>query len=320
MSATNTRCEPSLRLPRWFKQPLPDTQRIGRLKGLLRENNLHTVCESARCPNLGTCWARGTATFMILGNTCSRSCRFCAVPAGPAAPVDEDEPRRIAATVRALGIRHAVITSVTRDDLPDGGARQFVRTVAAIREVCPETAVELLIPDFRGRQESLRDVLQSSPEVLGHNIETVRRIFSLVRPQAEYDRSLDILQSARRKTIGSKIKSGLMIGMGETRAELMETMKDLARAGCEILTIGQYLSPGKAPRLFPVDRFVSPEEFSDLRILALQYGFKSVQSGPLVRSSFMAEDVYLRCPSSGLSPEKRRSLKTQERTSLNGRD
>ena len=281
-----------VRLPPWFRQPLPEPGKVLRLKEVLRQHHLNTVCEGAHCPNMGTCWGEGTATFMILGERCTRDCRFCAVLKGEPEPVSPEEPVRLAEAVKALGLSYVVITSVTRDDLPDGGSKHFAMAVSAIRNCCPGVRIELLIPDFKGTRASLETVLHSAPDVLGHNIETVARLYSSARPQALYARSLDILRMARQSSPLLAVKSGIMVGMGETRAELSAAFQDLARAGCDILTIGQYLSPWQDSFHVPVARFVRPEEFAEFKEEAVACGIKTVQSGPLVRSSFLAEESF----------------------------
>ena len=281
-----------VRLPPWFRQPLPEPGKVAHLQNMLRRHHLNTVCEGARCPNMGTCWGKGTATFMILGERCTRDCRFCAVKKGHADPLSPEEPARLAEAVKELGLRYVVITSVTRDDLPDGGAQHFAETVSVIRVACPGVRIELLIPDFRGNRAGVETVLRSAPDVLGHNVETVARLYPAVRPQAVYRRSLDILRQASRSSPDVTVKSGIMVGMGERRAELSAVFQDLARAGCDILTIGQYLAPRREGVHVPVARFVSPEEFVDLQEEARSCGIKTVQSGPLVRSSFLADESF----------------------------
>jgi lipoic acid synthetase len=252
----------------------------------MRGLDLHTVCEEAHCPNLGECWSRGTATFMILGEVCTRACGFCAVRTGlPARPPDADEPRRVADAVARMGLRHAVVTSVNRDDQPDGGAAAFAATIAAIRARTPSCAVEVLIPDFKGRWEALEVVLEARPDVLNHNVETVPRLYREARSGASFPRSLELLR--RSRNAGLLTKSGVMVGLGEERAEIEETIRAIRAAGTEILTVGQYLRP--SPRHLPVRRYWSPGEFDALRAFALGLGFAHVESGPLVRSSYHAE-------------------------------
>lgn len=282
-------------LPSWFRQRLPDMEKIRGMKERLRLLGLHTVCESALCPNMGKCWGDGTATFMILGEICTRACRFCAVRAGRPQAVDKDEPYRVATAVKELNLRYAVVTSVARDDLDDKGAGQFARAVYVIREFNPGTAIEVLIPDFSNDPESLNQVAAARPEVIGHNMETVLRLSPDVRPQADYGRSLRVLEHFKRLDPSLLTKSGLMVGLGETADEVIETMRDLVRAGCDILTIGQYLAPTRRKRHVKVRRFVAPEEFEFYKKKGLELGFKYVMSAPLARSSFIAEQGYREC-------------------------
>ncbi len=273
------------RLPAWFKVELrhgPDYQEIRRLTQAL---NLHTICEEARCPNVWECWNNRTATFLILGDICTRRCHYCAVTTGRPLPLDEEEPERVAAAIKTLGLRHAVITSVNRDELPDGGARIFAETIRAIRRELPTCTVEVLIPDFLGDLAALAAVVGEGPEILNHNIETVRRLFPTVRPQGKYDRSLTLLDRAKR--LGAMTKSGLIVGMGETAEEVREVMRDLRAVGCDIMTIGQYLQPTK--QHLPVARFYHPDEFTAFKAEGKALGFSHVESGPLVRSSYHAE-------------------------------
>jgi lipoic acid synthetase len=285
------------KLPEWFRQDVPDPAVLLRMRALLKGNGLHTVCEGARCPNLGECWESGTATFMIMGDTCTRECRFCAVKSGQPAEPDADEPLAVADAVRRLGLRYVVVTSVTRDDLADQGALQFVRTVRAVREVNPGVRVEVLIPDFSGEEDLLRFIVEAAPDVVGHNIETVRRLSPDVRSKAEYDRSLDVLRTIRRLSDRAFVKSGLMAGMGETDDEIMATLQDLKDAGCDIVTVGQYLAPERHGGHVPVARFVPPETFERYREEGLKRGLKFVFSGPLVRSSYLAEKGFNVCQS-----------------------
>ncbi len=263
-----------------------------RMRALLGTHDLHTVCQGARCPNTGRCWAKGTATFMILGDTCTRACGFCAVKSGRPSPVDEDEPARIAAAVRDLGLKYVVLTSVTRDDLPDEGAAQFARSVRAVKDISSGIRVELLVPDFSARPVCLETVVESGAEVVGHNIETVRRISRLLRPQADHVRSLQVLQILRRIPGAHLVKSGMMVGLGEADAEVLEALAELKAAGCDIVTIGQYLAPEADGRQVPVARFVEPQVFEMYRREGRAMGIRQVFSGPLVRSSFMADEVY----------------------------
>lgn len=284
--------EENTRLPLWFKQPIPDMEKIREMKAMFRTGGLHTVCESAHCPNMGKCWGEGVATFMILGEICTRACRFCAVKAGLPMTVDPHEPEEIAKAVQALNLRYVVITSVARDDLDDEGAAHFYQTILAVRGVMPQTKIEVLIPDFSNKLESLKRVVAAKPEVVSHNIETVRRLSARVRPQAEYERSLDVLKNFKKLDRNILTKSSLMLGLGETLTEVLETMQDVRATGCEIFTIGQYLAPSILKRHLPVERFITPEEFQFYKEEGLRLGFKHVMSGPLVRSSYIAEEGY----------------------------
>ncbi len=278
--------EPRPRLPAWFKVELrqgPDYQEIRRLT---RELNLHTICEEARCPNVWECWNNRTATFLILGDICTRRCHYCAVTTGRPLPLDEAEPERVAAAVKKLGLRHAVITSVNRDELPDGGARIFAETIRTIRRELSTCTIEVLIPDFLGDLAALETVLAARPDILNHNIETVPRLFPSVRPQGKYQRSIAMLEAAASR--GAVTKSGLMVGLGETVEEVRTVMRELRAAGCATLSIGQYLQPTKAH--WPVMRFYPPEEFRLLKAEGLALGFRHVESGPLVRSSYHAAE------------------------------
>jgi lipoyl synthase len=285
------------RLPEWFRQDVPDVAALLKMRTLLKGNDLHTVCEGARCPNLGECWESGTATFMILGDTCTRGCGFCAVKTGQPAQPDADEPLAVADAVRRLGLRYVVITSVTRDDLADQGALQFVRTIQAVREINPSIHIEVLIPDFSGEEDLIRFIVEAGVDVVGHNVETVMRLSSAVRSGAEYGRSLDVLRLVRKLSDRVFVKSGLMAGMGETDDEIISTLQDLKDAGCDIVTIGQYLAPEKGGRHVPVERFVPPETFEHYREQGLKCGLKFVFAGPLVRSSYLAEKGFEFCQS-----------------------
>jgi lipoic acid synthetase len=258
-----------------------------RLRRLMRDSDLHTVCEEAHCPNIGECWNSGTATFLILGKVCTRACGYCQVTSGRPQPLDADEPRRVAMTVERMGVRHAVITSVNRDDAPDGGAGLFVETVRWIRRLSPGTSIELLVPDFDGNWQALESVLQAAPEILNHNTETVPRLYRAVRHKADYERSLELLRRADAWSPRPVTKSGLMLGLGETMDEIDAVLRDLRAAGCDVLTVGQYLRP--SPKHLPVERFVPPAEFDALAARARAMGFQHVESGPLVRSSYHAE-------------------------------
>ncbi|MGH9465911.1 MAG: lipoyl synthase [Terriglobales bacterium] len=274
--------------PDWLRVRLPGGENYLHLKGLARRLELHTVCESARCPNIGDCWNQGTATFMILGNICTRRCGFCAVPKGRPLPLDTDEPRRVAEAVERLQLQHAVITSVDRDDDNLGGARVFAETIATIHERVPGCSVEALIPDFRGSEAALRIVLAAGPQILNHNTETVPELYRFVRPGAKFDRSLELLRNVKRFAPGTLSKSGLMLGLGETEPQLLAALEKLAATGCDILTLGQYLRPSRDH--LPVKRMYTPAEFAGLREKALAMGFGHVEAGPLVRSSYHARD------------------------------
>jgi len=287
MASERLTSEQRPRKPAWLKVPFPGGSRYLRLKALLRASGLHTVCEEARCPNIGECFQAGTATFMILGDVCSRACRFCAVRSGQPADVNSEEPLRVAEVVRRLGLRHAVITSVTRDDLPDGGAAIFADVVHQIRRLSPTTSVEVLVPDFQGSQQALATLVAARPDVLNHNLETVHRLYPRVRPNAIYERSLELLAWAKALDPTIPTKSGLMVGLGETGEELLQAMADLLAAGCDILTIGQYLQP--TSKQLPVARYYPPQEFRDLAEGGQRLGFGHVEAGPLVRSSYHAE-------------------------------
>ncbi|MBI3323087.1 MAG: lipoyl synthase [Candidatus Omnitrophica bacterium] len=275
------------RLPAWLRRPLAIHGQWARAKGLVEELKLHTVCEEARCPNLGECWSHGNVSFMILGDRCTRRCHFCSVTTARGLEVDPEEPRRLAEAVARLGLAHAVITSVARDDLPDEGAGMFAECVRAVRERCPGVAVEVLTPDFHARPALIREVVESGPEVFNHNVETVERLSRGIRPQADYRRSLEVLRLARELgRPGLKTKSGLMVGLGERPEEVRQTLRDLREAGCGILTIGQYLRPTLEQR--EVEEFVPPEQFELYGAWGRQMGFSSVASAPYVRSSYNA--------------------------------
>ncbi len=276
------------RLPEWFRVPAPCNDAYRSLKNLVEDKQLHTVCESARCPNIGECWSARTATFMILGDVCTRSCGFCAVKTGRPQGLDLDEPVRVGEAIRSLDLRHAVITSVNRDELPDGGASIFAETIFQIHLMCPDTTVEVLIPDFQGNSAALEKVMEAGPEILNHNVETVPRLYGIMRPQAKYDQSLVLLARARMLRPEALIKSGIMVGAGERREEVDQTIRDIADQGVDILTIGQYLQPTSDH--LPIDRFYDPDEFEDMRSFASGLGYSHVESGPLVRSSYHAAD------------------------------
>lgn len=271
--------------PNWLRVKLPIGDNYRKVRGLVDQHNLHTICESGSCPNMGECWGEGTATFMILGNICTRSCGFCAVVTGKPEEVDEFEPGRVAESVKIMGVKHAVITSVDRDDLKDGGAEIWAQTVRAIRYKSPGTTLETLIPDFAGKWENLQKIIEVAPEIVSHNLETVRRLTKQVRIQAKYDRSLEVL--FRLKKGGMRTKSGVMLGLGETEEEVLETMSDLRQVGVDILTLGQYLQP--TPKHLPIAEFIHPEMFDLYKSKGLEMGFRYVESGPLVRSSYHAE-------------------------------
>lgn len=279
---------PRGRKPEWLKVRAPGSENYLRLKGLMRGLGLHTVCEEANCPNIGECWHHGTATFMILGDTCTRSCGYCNVVHGTPKPPDPDEPRKVASAIQAMGLDYVVITSVDRDDLPDGGAGHFARTIEETRARIPSCRVEVLIPDFKGDEAALRTVLDAKPDVLNHNIETVRRLYRTARPGGRYDRALELLVRSRAYAPDIPTKSGLMVGLGEEWDEVVETLRDLAAAGCQIVTIGQYLRPSLAN--LPMSRYYTPSEFAELKRIGLALGIGHVESGPLVRSSYHAHE------------------------------
>ncbi len=277
------------RLPNWLTRPLSDPSQVRGVRRALEAHRLNTVCDEARCPNRAECFARGTATFMILGSKCTRNCRFCAVATGEPEPPDTDEPSRVAAAARELGLSFVVVTSVTRDDLPDGGAAHFAETVGAVREALPGAGVELLVPDFCGSSGALAVVLEAGPDVLGHNVETVARLYPSVRSGAEYGRSLEVLKRSAASGLVRNIKSAIMLGLGETRGEVEETLRDVRDSGANIAYLGQYLRP--SPEHAPVARFVTPREFDEIREYAISLGFDWVSAGPFVRSSYRAADA-----------------------------
>ena len=275
--------------PSWFKMKIPSSPNFFLLKKILKELQLTTVCEEAKCPNIGHCWSKKTATFMILGDICTRNCRFCAVKKGIPLPLNPEEPFLIAKAVKALGIKYAVITSVTRDDLSDGGASVFVNTIDAIRKLNRNVKIEILIPDFNGNEESLYKVFEAKPEILNHNLETVEKLYPLInRPSSFYLRSLQILEKAKKYNLVTK--SGIMVGLGENKKQIITTLKDLRSVDCDILTIGQYLQPTK--NHIPVKKYYREEEFHELKLIGKELGFKWVEAGPLVRSSFHAQQIY----------------------------
>lgn len=271
--------------PEWLKVKLPIGEDYRKVRQLVTDNKLHTICESGNCPNMGECWGAGTATFMILGNVCTRSCGFCAVATGRPSAVDKQEPMRVANSVKVMGVKHCVVTSVDRDDLKDGGSEIWVETINAIRSVSPGTTLETLIPDFQGNWDNLQRVIDVAPEIISHNLETVRRLTKQVRIQAKYDRSLEVLK--RISDAGVRAKSGIMLGLGETDEEVLETMDDLVASGVSIMTLGQYLQPTRAH--LEVAAFITPEKFAYFKEQGMKKGLKYVESGPLVRSSYHAE-------------------------------
>lgn len=279
--------QPAGRKPEWLRIKLNQTEEYWRLKSLMREQTLHTVCEEAFCPNLGECWSRGTATFLLMGDICTRSCKFCNIQSGKPLPLDEDEPRRVAESVAQMNLRHVVLTSVDRDDQPDGGAHIFANTIREIRARVPGCTIEVLIPDFKGNREALKIVMDEYPEILNHNTETVPRLSRWVRPQAKHERSLAVLRMAKELDPGALTKSGLMVGLGEEWDEILAVMDDLRAVDVDILTIGQYLQPSK--QHLPIARYYHPDEFKRLADEGYARGFKWVESGPLVRSSYHAD-------------------------------
>ncbi len=271
--------------PEWLKVKLPTGKAYKNIRSITKERSLHTICESGNCPNMGECWGAGTATFMILGNICTRSCGFCNVKTGRPLPVDMQEPYKVAESVKLMGIKHAVITSVDRDELKDGGSSIWAETIRQIRKQNPSTTMETLIPDFKGKKEDIQRIIDVAPEVVSHNIETVKRLTKRVRIQAKYERSLDTLNILHKG--GMRTKSGIMLGLGETEEEVIESMHDLRKVGVSVLTLGQYLQP--TTKHLPVVEFIHPDKFARLKQIGLELGFKYVESGPLVRSSYHAE-------------------------------
>jgi lipoic acid synthetase len=274
-----------VRKPEWLRVKLPTGEEYKKVRNIVSDHKLHTICESGNCPNMGECWGAGTATFMILGNICTRSCGFCNVATGRPLAVDLQEPERVAKSIQLMKIKHGVITSVDRDDLKDGGSIIWAETITKIRELNPGTTLETLIPDFKGEWDNLQRIIDVAPEIVSHNLETVRRLTKQVRIQAKYDRSLEVLK--RLKDGGMKTKSGIMLGLGETEEEVLETLQDLKNVGCEIVTIGQYLQP--TPKHLPVVEFVHPDQFAKYKKAGLEMGIAYIESGPLVRSSYHAE-------------------------------
>ncbi len=279
-----------IRKPAWLRQKLPVGAAYEHVRAMLKENRLHTVCQEAKCPNMWQCFSRQTSTFLILGPRCTRNCRFCSVEHGTPVPPDPAEPGRVADAVKNMGLEYAVITSVTRDDLPDGGAQFFAQTVHEIHNALPDAQAEVLIPDFQGNADALQTVLDSGIAVLNHNLETVPRLYPSVRPEAIYRRSLDLLSQAKKYNAAIATKSGLMLGLGETSDEIRRTLEDLRNSGCDLLTLGQYLQPSASH--LPVERFIHPDEFEMWRQTALEMGFAAVASGPFVRSSYHAKELF----------------------------
>lgn len=277
---------PTHKKPPWLRAKIPGGQGYVEVNELVRRHKLHTVCESAHCPNLGECWARGTATVMILGDVCTRSCGFCAIDTGKPPELDWAEPARVADAVKTMNLRHVVVTSVNRDELPDGGSTIWANTIRAIRHACPETKIEVLIPDFMGKWDCLYRVLEAGPDILNHNVETIPRMHKTVRPQAKYERSLEVLRRAKKE--GFTNKTGLMLGIGETPDEIEPVLRDMCDVPIDILTLGQYLRPTQ--KHLPIDRWVTPEEFAHWKKVGLEMGFGVVESGPLVRSSYHADE------------------------------
>lgn len=283
---TNTQ----IKKPNWLRVKLPIGEEYKHVRSLVDNHKLHTICESGNCPNMGECWGAGTATFMILGNICTRSCRFCAVATGRPEPVDWDEPQRVAEAIHLMKVKHAVITSVDRDELPDGGAQIWYNTIMAVKTLNPTTTLETLIGDFKGNLPDIQKVIDAAPEVVSHNMETVERMTKKVRVQAKYHRSLMVLETLKKG--GMRTKTGIMLGIGEEKEEVIATMKHLVNVGCDVLTLGQYLQPTK--KHLPVQRFVHPDEFAELREIGYELGFDYVESGPLVRSSYHSEKHVLK--------------------------
>ena len=281
----NIPAETKLKKPNWLRVKLPIGESYKHVRGLVDKHKLHTICESGNCPNMGECWGEGTATFMILGNICTRSCKFCAVATGRPEPIDWDEPQRVAEAISLMRVKHAVITSVDRDEQPDGGSTIWYNTIKAVKALNPETTLETLIPDFRGIEDQIQRLVDAAPEVVSHNMETVERMTKKIRVQAKYHRSLFVLDYLKQG--GMRTKTGIMLGIGETKDEVIETMKHLVNVGCDVLTLGQYLQP--TPKHTPVQRFVHPDEFAELKDIGYELGFDYVESGPLVRSSYHSE-------------------------------
>ncbi len=273
------------RLPRWMKMKMPKGESYSKVKNLVNQHGLHTICTSGNCPNIGECWNRGTATFMILGDICTRNCKFCGVKTGKPLPIDPEEPKRVAESVHLMQLKHAVITSVDRDDLPDLGANAWAETIREVKKINPNTKLEVLIPDFQGREELILQVAEAKPEVISHNLETIERLSPEIRSAAKYQRSLNVISTIAKT--GLIAKSGIMLGLGETEEEVIQTMDDLLNAGCKVMTIGQYLAPTISH--IPVEKYIEPGQFEKYRTIALEKGFAFVESSPLVRSSYRAE-------------------------------
>lgn len=276
------------RLPDYLKRPIINTETTKTVRNILKNHCLNTVCENARCPNKNECYTKQTATFLIMGNICTRNCRYCNISGGVPEPLNENEPKEVANAIKELGLKYAVITSVTRDDIKDGGAEHFARTIEEIRKISPETKIEILTPDFNGDKNSLDIIIKAMPEVFNHNIETTKQVFKKARPKGNYETSLEVLKYVKENS-NIKTKSGLMVGLGETFDEIEETFKDLKNVGCDILTVGQYIQPSK--KHLEVDKYYTLEEFEQIKELAKKVGFKHFQIGPLVRSSYMAKDL-----------------------------
>lgn len=274
------------RLPRWMKMKMPKGESYSKVKNLVESNGLHTICTSGNCPNIGECWNRGTATFMILGNICTRRCKFCSVPHGRPLEPDMEEPKKLAESVRIMGVKHCVITSVDRDDLDDQGAGIWAETIREVKRVNPETRIEVLIPDFRAKTELIQQVIDAGPDVISHNLETTERLTPFIRFSAKYRRSLEVIKYVADNF--GRAKSGIMLGLGETHEEVLQTMDDLLEAGCKVMTIGQYLAP--TAKHMPVVEYITPERFAEYRNIGIRKGFKFVESSPLVRSSYRAEE------------------------------
>lgn len=281
------------RLPSWLRKTISSSKNMHDIKSSLREKKLHTVCEEAKCPNIGECFEKGNATLMIMGNTCTRHCGFCTVSHGKPGPLDPDEPVKVAMQVRELGLKHTVITSVTRDDLADGGAVHFAKCIEEIRKTSPDTTIEVLVPDFEGRIDDIKTVCDAKPDVFNHNVETVARITRYIRNKASYARSMEVLSVAKRLLKGGLTKSGIMVGLGETFEEVEKTLCDLRKTGCDIVTIGQYLKPRRDA--IPVAEYIEPKVFRDYENIAKKLDFKAVFSDPLVRSSYLADELMKRC-------------------------